>query len=101
MSVVKRIEPLSAMKIGGILYGILGLLVGAIFSVLALSGVFSSPLAGSGMPGRLPVVFGAPCALICTPPSRAFGAGFGTGTFCADEGIARPASDADINSANP
>jgi hypothetical protein len=45
--------------------------------------------------------FGAPCALICTPPSRAFGAGFGTGTFCADEGIATPARDAVTNSASP
>lgn len=64
MSVVKRIEPLSAMKIGGILYGILGLLIGAIFSVLALSGVFSSPLTGSGMPGWFPVVFGAMAVVI-------------------------------------
>jgi hypothetical protein len=51
--------------------------------------------------GVVPVVLGAPCALSCTPPSLAFGAGFGTGTFCADEGIARTARDADINSANP
>ena len=64
MSVVKRIKPLSAMKMGGILYGILGLLIGAIFSVLALSGVFSSPLTGSGMPGGLPVVFGALAVVI-------------------------------------
>ena len=65
MSVVKRIEPLSAMKIAGILYGILGLLIGAMFSVLALSGLFSSPLNGDrGMPGWFLPVFGTAAVVI-------------------------------------
>ena len=65
MSVVKRIEPLSAMKIAGILYGILGLLIGAMFSVFALSGLFSSPLTGDRpMPGWFPLVFGTAAVVI-------------------------------------
>jgi hypothetical protein len=64
MRVVKRIEPLSAMKVAGILYGILGLFIGAILSVLALSGIFSSPLTGGGMPGWFPGVFGALAVVI-------------------------------------
>src|SRR5882724_789078 len=41
-----------------------------------------------------PVVIGPfceSCALICTPPSRAFGAGFGIGTVCEKPDVAAPA----------
>src|SRR5215218_2032414 len=61
---------------------------------------------GSGITGFggwvAPVVIGPfweSCALICTPPSRALGAGFGIGTFCEKEGVAAPATDAAMASA--
>jgi len=41
------------------------------------------------------------CALICTPPSRPFGAGFGIGTFCENPEVVTPATDAAIRSAKP
>jgi len=49
--VIKRIEPLSLGKVAGVLYGALGLVVGAIVSVAALAGGFNAdrafgPLAG-------------------------------------------------------
>jgi hypothetical protein len=34
MSIVKRIEPLSAMRVAGILYAALGLVLGAMFSLI-------------------------------------------------------------------
>lgn len=42
--VIKRVDPVSAAKIGGVLYGLLGLLIGACISVVALlfSGAMSS-----------------------------------------------------------
>ncbi len=57
MSVLKRVEPLSAMKIGGILYGIFGLLAGAMISVLAMLGVFSSDVTRS-QPAFFSALFG-------------------------------------------
>jgi len=63
---------------------------------------------GSGITGLgggawvAPVVIGGFCgsdALICTP-SRAFGAGFGIGTFCAEDGAANAVRDAAISSAS-
>ena len=45
--------------------------------------------------------FGASCALICTPLSRPFGAGFGIGTVCEKPEDAAPATDVAIRSANP
>ncbi len=39
---IKRVEPLSCAKIAGIIYGALGLLFGALFSLLALLGSAAS-----------------------------------------------------------
>ena len=65
--VIKRIEPLSLGKVAGVLYGALGLVVGAIVSVAALAGGFNAesafgPLAG-GLAGvaalaLLPIFYG-------------------------------------------
>lgn len=57
MSVLRRVEPISAMKIGGVLYAIFGLLAGAMISVLAMLGVFSSD-ATRGQPAFFSALFG-------------------------------------------
>ena len=65
--VIKRIEPLSCGKLVGVLYGAMGLIIGAIVSVAAMAGGFAArdvlgPLAG-GMIGigaiiLLPLLYG-------------------------------------------
>jgi hypothetical protein len=64
---------------------------------------FGLGITGVGGVWVVPVVIGPlfSCALICTPPSRAFGAGFGTGTVCESAGIAKPAMDVAIKRASP
>jgi hypothetical protein len=48
--IIKRIAPLSCAKITGTLYAILGLILGAVFSLISLAGGFSSGLnAGMGI----------------------------------------------------
>jgi hypothetical protein len=38
VSVLKRIDPFSVAKVAGIMYGLLGLLIGAIFALVSLFG---------------------------------------------------------------
>jgi hypothetical protein len=70
-----------------------------------LAGTFrrGSGITGSGGDAEVaPVVIGAFCgseALIWTPP-RAFGAGFGIGTVCAQDGVTTLIKEAAISSAN-
>jgi hypothetical protein len=45
--VIKRVGPVSCAKITGTLYAILGLFFGAIFSLVALAGGFSSDTSGA------------------------------------------------------
>ena len=69
-----------------------------------LAGVLrrGSGITGFGGVWVAPVVIGTlSCALICTPPSRVLGAGFGTGTVCERAGVAKPATDVAIKSASP
>ena len=40
--VIRRIGPLSCAKIAGMLYAVIGLIVGAIFSLIAMAGGFAS-----------------------------------------------------------
>jgi len=48
--VIKSIRPLSLAKLSALLYAVLGLLVGAVFSVLAMVGGFASDSShGSGI----------------------------------------------------
>jgi hypothetical protein len=48
--IIKRIAPLSCAKITGTLYALLGLILGAVFSLISLAGGFSSGLnAGMGI----------------------------------------------------
>jgi hypothetical protein len=57
---------------------------------------------GGGVMVAAPVVSGPPfCASLICVPSRPFGAGFGTGTFCADDGVTAAKVNVAITSANP
>ena len=61
-------------------------------------------MTGFGGAWVAPVVTGAFCGILRAHlhvPSRPFGAGFGTGTVCAEAGVAAPATDAAISSASP
>ena len=60
MAAVKSIGPVSAMKIGGILYAILGLLIGAIFSLIGMMGMAS----GSSEMGAMGMLFGVGAIII-------------------------------------
>jgi hypothetical protein len=51
--VIKRIGPVSCAKIVGLLYTILGLVVGAMFSLIALAGGLASNRSGSAGVGAI------------------------------------------------
>jgi hypothetical protein len=51
--VIKRIGPASCAKIAGTLYAILGVLIGAIFSLIALVGGFASDTSEAAGAGAL------------------------------------------------
>jgi hypothetical protein len=51
--VIKRVGPMSCAKIAGTLYAILGLLVGAVFSLVALAGGFGSNTSERGALGAV------------------------------------------------
>jgi hypothetical protein len=51
--VIKRIGPVSCAKIAGILYVVLGLIFGAIFSMASLAGALASDTPGSAGIGAL------------------------------------------------
>src|ERR1700740_3233277 len=70
-----------------------------------LAGTFrrGSGITGSGTEAVAPVVIGPLCESEApvSPPLRAFGAGLGTGTVCADDGIVMPVRNAAITTASP
>jgi hypothetical protein len=51
--VVKRIGPLSVGKIAGTLYAVMGVLIGAVVSLIAMAGGMSSDAAGASGMGAL------------------------------------------------
>jgi len=53
--ILKRVGPLSCGKIGGLLYGLMGLLFGAIFALFSLvgAGFAGSDLGGGMLPGAI------------------------------------------------
>jgi hypothetical protein len=51
--VIKRIGPVSCAKITGTLYAILGIVLGAIFSLASLVGAFASDLSGGAGLGAI------------------------------------------------
>jgi hypothetical protein len=48
--VIRRVDPLSAGKIAGLLYAMIGLLFGAVFSVIGMAGATFASEAGDGAP---------------------------------------------------
>lgn len=50
--IVKRVGPLSVAKIAGLLYALMGLLLGALFSLISVAG-FAAGGAKEGLPGML------------------------------------------------
>lgn len=61
--VVKRIGPLSLAKVSGILYALMGLIFGAIISLVSIVGGALGPGNNSGFPG---ILFGA-AAIVVLP----------------------------------
>ena len=51
--VVTRVNPLSCAKVAGLLYAIMGLLFGVVFSLVAMLGAFAATDAGSGILGAV------------------------------------------------
>ena len=51
--IVKRIGPLSFAKLSGLLYAIAGLVLGGIFSLIAMAGGFASDTAGAAGIGAI------------------------------------------------
>ena len=45
--IIKRIGPLSCAKLSGLLYAVIGLLIGGVFSLAAMAGAFASETAGA------------------------------------------------------
>jgi hypothetical protein len=52
--IIKRVGPLSFARLSGALYAFIGLIIGGIFSMIAMAGGFASDT--SGMPGVAAVV---------------------------------------------
>ncbi|RPI50234.1 MAG: hypothetical protein EHM55_21870 [Acidobacteria bacterium] len=51
--IIKRIGPLSCAKLSGLLYAVIGLVLGGIFSLVAVAGGFASDTAGAGGVGAI------------------------------------------------
>ncbi|MCC7043160.1 MAG: hypothetical protein IT183_04820 [Acidobacteria bacterium] len=63
--VIKRINPMSIAKIAGVVYAVIGLLVGAMFSLFAIGGAMFMP-AGSDGAGTFGAIFGV-AAIVLAP----------------------------------
>ena len=51
--IIKRIGPLSCAKLSGLLYAVIGLLIGGVFSMAAMAGAFASETAGAAGIGAI------------------------------------------------
>jgi hypothetical protein len=51
--IIKRIGPLSCAKLSGLLYAVIGLLIGGVFSLAAMAGAFASETAGAAGIGAI------------------------------------------------
>lgn len=69
--VIRRIEPMSAAKVGGMLYALLGLLFGVIFTLISFTGMGAAGMGSYGMlfgAGAiiiLPIVYGIAGFIFC------------------------------------
>jgi hypothetical protein len=64
MAILKRIAPASAFKVGFVVYGLLGLLLGALCTAIALAGVQFAPHAQLPFAGRVGVFAVILCPII-------------------------------------
>ena len=51
--VIKRVVPMSVAKIAGVIYAVIGLLIGAFMSLFAIGGAMFMPEEGAGVFGAL------------------------------------------------
>ena len=51
--IIKRIGPLSCAKLSGLLYAVIGLVIGGVFSMAAMAGAFASETAGAAGIGAI------------------------------------------------
>ncbi len=51
--IIKRIGPLSVAKLAGVLYGVIGVVIGGIFSLAAMAGAMASEDSGGALFGAL------------------------------------------------
>ena len=51
--IIKRVGPLSCARLSGLLYAVIGLILGGIFSLVAMAGGFSSETAGDAGIGAM------------------------------------------------
>ena len=65
MAIVRRIRPFSAFKVGLIVYGFLGLIIGAICALLALAGIALLPQAHMAFAGPVAALLCLILAPIC------------------------------------
>lgn len=67
MKILSRIDPLSVMKVGGIIYGCLGLLIGVVFAIFFSIGAMVGNVSGQEnfpFAGAMGVVFGLLAVII-------------------------------------
>lgn len=64
MAILKRIAPASAFKVGLVTYGILGLVLGALCTVIAFAGVQFAPHAHLPFAGRVGIFAVILCPLV-------------------------------------
>ena len=69
MQSIQRVDPISAMKVCAVLYAAIGLVAGAIFSLIGMAGLMSR--ANPDLPAAFGLIFGA-AAIIVLPICYAF-----------------------------
>ena len=61
--VIRRIDPLSVGKVAGLLYAVIGLIIGALISVVAMAGASLAGQAGESVP-IVGMLFGAGAIIV-------------------------------------
>src|SRR5262245_30847038 len=62
MQSIRRVDPVSAMKVSAVLYGFIGLIMGVIISLISLAGFMAS--ASQDMPGSFRFFFGVAAVIV-------------------------------------
>ena len=64
MQSIRRIDPVSAMKVCAVLYAVIGLIIGAILSLVSMVGIMAA--ASQNLPRAFGLIFGA-AAIVIAP----------------------------------